>query len=190
MAVIEVPCNFVGSFKVGDNLRYNCDILCDLSSANANGKLNKMIALQTGAILEAALIEIIYRAQNFNLEGVPNIVEADRQKIEDSKIDKFAVAIDVLRKYAILEALTADVYDELHRLRKYRNKIHIQEDVKIHGASRDEDVIFTDDLSNWALELIRQVLVYLSGALARPPHIQGYVGVLRIPVDDRGGIDG
>jgi hypothetical protein len=75
----EVPCNFVGEFKVGDNLRYNCRILGAMAAANADGVLNKMIVLQVGAILEAALIQIIYRAQSFSREGVPNITEVDRQ---------------------------------------------------------------------------------------------------------------
>lgn len=181
MPTLEIPCNFVGAFKVGDNLRYNCNLLSDLSAANGDGGLNKMVVLQVGAILEAALTQIIYRAQNYNLEGVPNIEEADRKRIEDSKIDKFAVAIDVLRKYAVLAGLGAEIYDELHRLRKYRNKIHIQEDVKIAGASRDEDAVFVDALAAWALELNRRVLLHLSEALARTAHVNGYVGALTVP---------
>jgi len=179
MPTIEIPCNFVGSFKVGDNLRYNCDVLCNLVDANAENSFGKMIVLQAGAILEAALTQIIYRAQNYNLEGVPNIVEADRKKIEESKIDKFAIAIDVLRKYAVLDGLAGDVYGELHRLRQYRNKIHIQEDVKVAGAPRDEDAIFIADLTAWALDLNRRVLLHLSEALARPQH--NYVGLMRLP---------
>jgi hypothetical protein len=181
MPTVQIPCNFVGVFKVGDNLRYNCQILCNLSDANAGGVFNKPIVLQVGAILEAALIQIIYRAQNFNLEGVPNIAEADRLKIQESKIDKFAVAIDVLQKYGVLNGLGANAYDEMHRLRKYRNKVHIQEDVSIQGASPDEDALFTLDLAIWALGLNRRTLQFLSETLARPPHIHGYVGDLTIP---------
>lgn len=181
MAMIEINCNFVGSFKVGDNLRYNCDLLCGLVDANADGVFGKMIVLQAGAILEAALTQIIYRAQNYNREGVPNIEEPDRQRIEESRIDKFAVAIDVLKKYAVLDGLGGEIYDELHRLRRYRNKIHIQEDVKVAGAPRDEDAIFTVDLTAWALNLNRRVLQHLSDALARPQHIHDYVGSLHIP---------
>lgn len=181
MPTVQIPCNFVGDFKVGDNLRYNCGLLCSLSAANGNGALNKMIVLQVAAILEAALIQIIYRAQNFNREGVPNIAEADRRKIEESKIDKFAVAIDVVRKYHVLDGLADEIYDERHRLRKYRNKIHIQEDVKIEGASRDEGIVFNVILVTWSLSLSRRTLQFLSHSLARPPHIQDYVGALTVP---------
>lgn len=181
MATIEIDCTFVGAFKVGDNLRYNCDLLCGLVDANADGVFGKMIVLQAGAILEAALTQVIYRAQNYNREGVPNIEEADRRRIEESRIDKFAVAIDVLKKYAVLNGLGGQVYDEMHRLRRYRNKIHIQEDVKVAGAPRDENAIFTADLTAWALDLNRRVLQHLSEALARPQHIRDYVGSLHVP---------
>jgi hypothetical protein len=94
----QIPCNFVGSFKVGDNLVFNADLLRKLTAANEDGAFNKPIVLQVGSIIEAALAEIIYRAQNFNLEGVPNISEADRAEIEGKKIDKFNSVIDVLKK--------------------------------------------------------------------------------------------
>lgn len=50
----DVPCNFVSSFKVGDNLVFNANLLCDLTEANEGGRFNKPIVLQVGAILEAS----------------------------------------------------------------------------------------------------------------------------------------
>ena len=152
-----------------------------LPEAEQQALAHSPLIKQADSSLEAALSQIIYRAQNYNLEGVPNVVEADRKKIEDSDIDRFAVVTDVLRKYAVLNGLGADIYDDLHRLRKYRNKIHIQEDMKISGASRDEGAIFTEDLTTWALDLNRRVLLHLSEALARPEHIHGHVGPLKVP---------
>lgn len=181
MPTVEMPCNFIGDFKIGDNLRYNCDLLCSLSVANAGGALNKMIVLQVGAVLEAALAQIIYRAQNYNQEGVPNIAAGDREKIEELKIDKFAAVIDVLRKYNVLDGMLPAVYEDLHRLRKFRNKIHIQEDVKIEGAPRDEKDIFSDELVAWSLIINRRTLQYLTENLARPAHVHGYVGNLKVP---------
>ena len=58
----EIPCNFVGEFKVGDNLVFNVDLLWELMEANeANEEhvFNKLIVLQVGSILEAALAQII-----------------------------------------------------------------------------------------------------------------------------------
>lgn len=177
----EVPCDFVGDFKVGDNLVYNTGVLHDLVDENKDGIFNKMIVIQVGSILEAALAQLIYRAQNYNREGVPNIKEADRREIEGKKVDKFAVVIDVLRKYKVLDELDAGVYDDLHKLRKYRNKIHIQEKINILGVSADEYVAFSDDLCEWALNLNLRLIQFLSDNFSRPPHIRGHVQPLRIP---------
>ncbi len=49
----------------------------------------------------------------------PNIEKEDRRKIEEIKIDKFAIAINVLKKYAVLNSLGEDIYNELHRLQRY-----------------------------------------------------------------------
>ena len=53
----EIPCNFVGQFKVGDNLVYNADVLCKLVENNDEGSFNKLVVLQVGAILEASLAQ-------------------------------------------------------------------------------------------------------------------------------------
>jgi ABC-type phosphonate transport system ATPase subunit len=82
LSTVKVASNFIGEFKVGDNLVYNAGVLTSLAHANQDGTLNKTIVVQVGSRLEAALAQIIYRAQNFNREGMKNISEADRQQIE------------------------------------------------------------------------------------------------------------
>ena len=153
--IIELDCNIFGQFKIGDNAGYNAVLLSDLVEANEGGKFNKPIVLQAASLIEVASIQIFFRAREYNLEGVPNIPEADRQAIAEKQLDKFAVVIDNLRKYGILDGLGADIYDELHKLRKYRNKIHIQLDVEIAGAARDEGEQFTTAFTNWAKALAR-----------------------------------
>jgi len=178
---IELDCNIFGQFKVGDNAVYNATLLSDLVEANKGGRFNKPIVLQTASIIEAAAIQVFYRARHYSIEGVPNIAEADRQAIADKQIDKFAVVIDNLRKYNVLDGLGTDIYDELHKLRKYRNKVHIQLDVDIAGVSRDEDRQFTIARAIWAIDLNWKVLNHLGEHYARPPHIRGHVQPLRLP---------
>ncbi|APX12432.1 hypothetical protein [Tateyamaria omphalii] len=177
----ELECNIFGDFKAGDNAGYNSELLSELVEANENGRFNKPILLQAASLIEVAAIQIFYRAQNYNLEGVPNVREADRQEIEDKQIDKFAVVIDNLRKYHILDGMSVDIYDELHKLRKYRNKIHIQLDVNIPGVHRDEDRVFTGARTLWAVDLNWRVLSYLAEQYSRPNNIQGFVRPLRLP---------
>jgi hypothetical protein len=178
----EIPCNFVGSFKVGDNLVFNSRILSKLALSNSDGVLSKLIVLQVGSILEAALGQIIFRAQHFNREGVPNISAADQQEIEGKKVDKFNSIIDVLKKYGVLNDLGQEIYDELHKLRKYRNKIHIQDPISIVGVSRDDEIAFSDEICRWAVDLNFRVLSYLSDALRRPAHLENYVSEMSVPV--------
>lgn len=181
MKTIEIPCNFVGSFKVGDNLVFNSQILEKLVEKNEDGIFNKLIVLHIGSILEASLAQIIYRAQHFSREGVPNISESDRAEIAGKKVDKFNSIIDVLKKYAVLDGVDGNVYDELHKLRKFRNKIHIQDDIEIEDVPRDDDAAFSDEIRDWALGLHLRVIDHLSSKLPRPKQLHVYVALLRAP---------
>jgi hypothetical protein len=177
-----IPCNFVGSFKVGDNLVFNANLLCNLVEANKEGVFNKLVVLQVGSILEAALAEVIFMAQNFNLEGVPNISQEDQAAIAAKKVDKFNTVIDVLKKYKVLDGLGGAIYEELHKLRKYRNKVHIQDYIDIEGVPSDEVLAFSDKLTEWTVDFNSRVLKHLSEHLKRPDHLHGYVSPLVVPI--------
>ena len=175
-------CDFVGSFKVGDNIVYNAGVMCKLAEANTDHhRFNKMIVLQAGSILEAALSEIIFRAQHFNREGVPNISENDRLKIQGKKIDTFNNVIDVLKQHGWLDGLGTNIYRKLHNLRRYRNKIHIQYFINIDGVSPDEKIAFSRPLTSSAMDLNLNVLTHLNCEFARPKHIQGSVQPFCVP---------
>ena len=77
--------------------------------------------------------------------------------------------------------LGAGIYDELHKLRKYRNKVHIQDNIDIENVSLDESEAFSDNIRNWALGLNVKVLKYLNEHLSRPKHLEGYVNPLVVP---------
>jgi len=181
VATQVIACNFVGQFKVGDNLVFNVGLVEALIQANTCGRLNKMIVIQAAAIVEAALQQIIWRAQNHHVEGVPNIAEADRAEIEDKNVDTLNVIIDVLKKYRVLDGLGANIYDELHRLRKYRNKVHIQKPIGLPSAPADDRSLFSDDIRVWALDLNLRVLKHLSANFSRPKHLATHVDALTVP---------
>lgn len=111
--IVEVPSHFVGDFKVGDNIAYNSDILCELVSSNEGGRFNKLIIIQAASVLEASLGEIIYRAQKFNIEGIPSIKEKDLEEIGRKKIDKLNNTILVMQKYKIFNNLSETIYSEI-----------------------------------------------------------------------------
>jgi hypothetical protein len=69
-------------FKVGDNLVRNADALCELSDCNENGTFNKLMVIQAGSIVEAALHEIMYRAQQCEIINHATYFRACRRSSE------------------------------------------------------------------------------------------------------------
>lgn len=177
----EISCRFIGEFKVGDNLVRNAEALCHLSTSNKDGVFNKLMVIQSGCIVEAALDQIVYRAQNFNREGVPNISEEDRKKIEATQIDRLNNLLQAMKKYKVLDGMGEGIYAELDDMREYRNKVHIQSDLKIKGASRDEDRAFSDKVVSWSLDLCIRVLKHLNERYARPAELKKFAHTLSIP---------
>ena len=179
--VDTIVCKFIGDFKVGDNLVRNADALCKLSAANEKAVFNKLMVIQAGSIVEAALHEIIYRAQSFTKEGVPNISKEDRDELASKTVELFNNIINVMKKYDILKGLGAGIYDELHKLRRYRNKVHIQTDVDIEGIAREEHLAFSTSTLTWSLELTVRVLKHLNAQFPRPKELEGFAHELSIP---------
>ena len=172
---------FVGRFSVGDNIVYNAAILCKLAEANTDCLLNKMIVIQVGSILEAALSEIIFRAKSYTVEGVPNISKDDQLKIQGKIVDKFNTIIDVLKGHNVLDGLDADIYRKLHNLRRLRNKIHIQSSINIEDISNKEWKAFSQTLAGRAMVLNLNVLTHLNSEFPRPEHIRGNVPPFCVP---------
>ncbi|MCU1302671.1 MAG: hypothetical protein JWQ87_2955 [Candidatus Sulfotelmatobacter sp.] len=179
---LDITCNFIGDFEVADNMVRNAQALCALKAANKDGVFNKLMVIQAGSIVEVALAQIIYRAQNFNREGVPNISEEDRLEIADKKVDKLNNIIQLMKKYKVLEGLGAEaIYDELHKLRKFRNKVHIQDDVDIDGVPRREDRAFSDDTVTWSIEFCARILQHLNEKFPRPEHVKPFARTVSLP---------
>lgn len=176
-----VTCKFIGDFKVGDNILSNANALCHLSSNNEKGVFNKLLVVQSGSIVEAALDQIIYRAQNYTKEGVPNIPEDVLKKIRDSKIERFNNIIQAMETHRLLDELGANIYKDLHRLRKLRNRIHIQFDDEPEDVDRDDSKAFVDATVKWGLSLCLSVLKHLGEKYPRPPELGVYAQDVSIP---------
>lgn len=181
MATETLTCNFIGDFKVGDNIVSNAASLCRLVASNEGEIFNKLIVVQAGSITEAALDQIIYRAKNFNREKVTNISEKDRLEIASKKIERFKVLIEKMQEYKMLDGLGAGIYDDLHKLREYRNRIHIQLDDNLKDVSRDEDKAFTKEIVTWALALNIRVLKHLIEKYPRPKDLEQFAHELVLP---------
>jgi hypothetical protein len=179
--VETIKCNFIGDFKVGDNILENGKALCRLSASNENHIFNKLMVVQAGSILEAALDQIVYRAQNYTTEGVPNIPADDLKKIRDTKIERFNNIIQAMKTHKLLDGLGGTVYDDLHRLRKLRNRVHIQFDDEPEGLGRDDHQAFSDQEVVWSLSLCIRVLKHLGERFPRPETLSVFAHEVSIP---------
>ena len=179
--VETITCNFIGDFKVGDNILRTASALSRLKEKNENSIFNKLIVVQAGSIVEAALDQIIYRAQSYTKEGVPNIPDEELKKIRETKIERFNNIIQAMQTYKLLDGLGGGIYDELHKLRKYRNRVHIQFDDEPEGTARDDYTTFTDGIVKWSLGLCIRVLKHLCERYPRPEELGAFAHDLSIP---------
>lgn len=180
-----ISASFTADFEVGRNIVRNADALCELVVAKGD-TFNKLIVIQAGALVEACLHEIIYRAENFTKEGLPNISKEDQAAIADEDNDTFFLLIEAFKKHKLLDKLDTGVYEELHTLRQYRNKIHIQSDAKIKGIAkppRAENELFDTKVRSWAVGTTYKVIDFISKAYPRPKHIEGYVKGFVLPTE-------
>jgi hypothetical protein len=176
-----ITCNFIGDFKVGDNILANGQALCRLSANNEANTFNKLMVVQAGSIVEAALDQIIYRAQNYTKESIPNIPAEDLKKIRDTEIERFNNIIQAMKTHKLLDRLGEAVYDDLHRLRKLRNRVHIQFDDKPKDLGRKDHEAFTDKNVVWSLSLCIKVLKHLGERFPRPEALGVFAHEVSIP---------
>jgi hypothetical protein len=179
--VETIRCNFIGDFKVGDNILVNGNALCRLSATNENNTFNKLMVVQAGSIVEAALDQIIYRARNHTREGVPSIPVEDLYKIRGSKSERFNNIIQTMKTRKLLDGLGGAIYDDLHRLRKLRNRVHIQFDDEPEGLGRDDHLAFSAKEVIWSLSLCVRVLKHLGERFPRPEALGVFAHDVSIP---------
>ena len=179
--IAAIKCNFIGDFKVGDNMPANGNALCRLSASNEDSTFNKLMVVQAGSIVEAALDQIIYRAQNYTKEGVPDISADAMKKIRASKLDRFNNVIESMKSHKLLDGLGGAIYDDLHRLRKLRNRIHIQFDDEPEGLDRDDHQAFDDENLVWSLSVCIRVLQHLAVRFPRPEALGVFAHEISIP---------
>jgi len=160
---------FIWTFKKGDNIVYNFDILWALYEAKKHyggNKIlyNKPITIILISIIECILNDFVRRIQKMSPGSLPNITpqmindfryKKKGQSIRIKKLEKFCHYIDIVEKHNIFGSVV-NFYKALHFLRDVRNKIHIQ------ASDIDEYMVFTDRnlrLSERALERIIKFMI-------------------------------
>ena len=146
--MFKVSAGFIGSFKLGDNINHNLEILaylyqCQASASPKEGQLlRKPITILLGSVCEAVLHDLHLRMRIYTNEGVLGIPASVLSYVRGKKLDKFELYISSAKKHSLLGPKTDDIYDELDELRMLRNRIHIQNE-KDHFEP-DESIAFSE----------------------------------------------
>ena len=141
----KISSNFIGSFKLGDNVVYNLEYIRLLKDAHnsdkgANRALIKPLIIAIASVAEAVLYDFYRRMKGFTSEGVESVPDVVLAEIREKHIDEFSKYIDHAKKRKILRG-DDTLYEDLHELRKLRNRVHIQNS-KRHFEP-DESIAFT-----------------------------------------------
>jgi hypothetical protein len=172
--MVVINSNFIGNFKLGDNVGFNLKILKSLYDFRAAGNaetrlhLRKPIILLNTSIIEAVLYDLHARVQTFTQEGVANLSDTVIAYIRGKKIDELERYIVSAKKHDFFDQKDSGFYDSLDELRKLRNRVHIQ-NTKRHFQP-DDSLAFSEQrviLSERALELVMRTM---ARKFARPLH--------------------
>lgn len=147
--MFKIKANFIGSFKLGDNINHNLRILKFLYSIfykeddNNKRLLCKPIIIIMASIVEAILHDFHNRIRSYTKEGVSSLTNEVISYIRGKNIkDEFEKYIESARTHDFFDARDTKFYDALHGLRKLRNRIHIQN--RKNSYEPDEYVAFNE----------------------------------------------
>jgi hypothetical protein len=182
--MFEIPSNFIGTFKIGDNINHNLGILQVLYRSYAAAtpddqrRLCKPITITLVSIVEACLYDFHKRARTNMWEGIAGLAGTALDYIRTKHIDQFEACITSARKHRLFGA-DDPFYEDLTLLRKLRNRIHIQN--RWNELEPDEWNAFTQQRKVLAERALEKVAKTLSSQHPRPPHIHGYVAKFICP---------
>lgn len=175
--------NFIGDFKLGDNVVFNLSILKSLYKYRVEGNpaqkryLQKPITLLNISIIEALLYDFHFRIKSFTREGVglpQKMIDAIRGK----QIVEFEKYIASARKNDFFDLKDTVFYDKLDELRKLRNRVHIQ-NTKNH-FEKDDSQAFSEARMLLSEQALEQVIKTLA---EKHPRNSEYVQKFDLPWD-------
>jgi hypothetical protein len=183
--LFKIRANFVGSFKVGDNINHNLRVLTLLYSYFENVDNNKKrllckpIILIIISIIEAVLHDFHGRIRAYTKEGVSTLAEDVINYIRGKHIDELEKYIMSAKKHDFFDMNDTKFYDTLDSFRKLRNRIHIQNTK--NDFESDEYVAFNEKRKVVAEKLLEKTLVVMSEKYSR--NFNGYVQDFELPWD-------
>lgn len=179
--MIEIKSDFIGKFKLGDNINHNLKILEVLYSYYSNDQnnrmfLNKPIILTIVSIIEAVLYDFHLKAKLFTSEGITGLPTQILEYIRNKKLDKLEQYIASAKKHDFFDLADTDFYDALEELRKLRNRIHIQNEKNYFED--DESRAFCGERKKQAEMVLEKVMTVMSAKFSRGDkfhHVENFI---------------
>lgn len=131
-----------------DNVNYNFEIIELLyaakRAANNDSRFNKPIIVLIIAIIECTLYDFLLRINQYRSDPLPNITWRVVAYLRATReTDELKKMIPKIRSMNLLRVPAGDnLYDDLERLRKVRNRLHIQNKYSVFHP--DENRVYTD----------------------------------------------
>jgi hypothetical protein len=184
----EVSSNFIGDFKLGDNINHTLRVLLLLyrsqrtNSGSDAEAFCKPIIIFIASICEAILYDLLcVRIKYHTREGVRDIAKNVADCIRRKNLDKFGKYIDNVKKYYLLDGAKPRIYDSLENLRKLRNRIHIQNGKG--DLERDDSEVFTMERQVDAEKTLEQTIKFMADKYPRPASMN-HVNDFELPWDE------
>ena len=180
-----IKSDFMGSFKLGDNINHSLRVLALLYNQQSNGTLKqqmllcKPIIIIIASVCEAVLYDFHLRIRTYTFEGVRNIAQEMMLYVRSKKIDEFAKYIASAKKHDLFDAADTKFYEALDSLRKLRNRIHIQ-NPKNHFEPDDGNA-FTLERQKIAEKVLEKVMKTMASKYSRDRNLCGYVADFELP---------
>lgn len=183
--MFTVSSEFMGSFKLGDNINHNLKTLGYLYQLQGEPNnrsawlLRKPIIITIASMCEAALYDLHFRMRTYTNEGVQGVASSVLEYVRGKKIDKFELYIPSAKKHCLLGHKDDDIYGELDTLRRLRNRIHIQNE-KNDFESNDSQA-FSAARQTLSEKVMERLFKMMASDHPRPEGASGFVNDFELP---------
>ena len=186
--MFTVSADFIGDFKLGDNINHNLEVIAYFYQREADTHdtdswlVRKPLIITLASICEAILYDLHMRMDTYTTEGVKGIGVSILTYVRGKKIDKFETYIASARKHALLGPATDQIYSDLEDLRKLRNRVHIQND-KNHFEANDSQAFSLRRIKQ-AEQALEKLVKTISANHPRAAYATGHVNDFEFPWDE------
>lgn len=172
---VDRPSSFIGDFKLADNIAHSLTVVRTLSTlreeANPARKryLQKPMIILNVAIIEALLYDLHKRVKWFTREGVLGMPANIITYIRGKQIDKLETLIASCRKHDLFDEPGLTFYDDLDRLRRIRNRLHLQNEK--NDLEPEDANAFSAERLALSERAVEYVMMTLQAKYPRPANI-------------------